>query len=280
MCIYCNTNNYRKIYEQHYGSIPKDSSGKTYDIHHIDGNRKNNQPNNLVALSTSEHFDLHYSQGDWAACHRLGGKMKLSAEQLSELARLTQEKRVQDGTHPWLDREEARNRATQRVKNGTHPWLGGETQRITQNKLVTQGKHPFQKREDGTSHMSERVENGTHPMQNPKNIEALKERLAKEVANGTHPFVGSELNKKRVAEGTHHFLGGEIVRKTQQRLVSEGKHHFLGGEIQRQGNLKRLAEGNHPSQVVCTCPICQRTIHGRGNLTQHLRKCSKNSEIK
>ena len=31
---------YRKIYEAHYGPIPKDSDGKTYEIHHLDGIRK------------------------------------------------------------------------------------------------------------------------------------------------------------------------------------------------------------------------------------------------
>jgi hypothetical protein len=40
MCIYCTTNNYRKIYENHNGIIPKDSDGRTYEIHHIDGNHK------------------------------------------------------------------------------------------------------------------------------------------------------------------------------------------------------------------------------------------------
>jgi len=42
MCIYCGTTKYRKIYEQHNGPIPKGM-----DIHHIDGNHANNDPNNL-----------------------------------------------------------------------------------------------------------------------------------------------------------------------------------------------------------------------------------------
>ena len=44
MCIYCGTDKYRKIYEQHHGPIPIDESGRTYDIHHIDGNHFNNDP--------------------------------------------------------------------------------------------------------------------------------------------------------------------------------------------------------------------------------------------
>lgn len=38
---------YRKIYENHFGPIPKDKDGRSYEIHHIDGNRKNNEISNL-----------------------------------------------------------------------------------------------------------------------------------------------------------------------------------------------------------------------------------------
>lgn len=190
MCIYCNTNNYRKIYEQHNGPIPKDTEGRSYEIHHIDGNHTNNHPSNLKCVTLREHYDIHYAQKDYGACFKMAKRMLLSVEEKAVLASAFNMQRV---------------------------------------------------------------------------------------ANGTHPFVGPNLNKKRVEAGTHHLLGGKIQSESNQRRLRNGTHHLLGGEIQRQGNLKRLAEGNHPSQVVCTCPICQRTIHGRGNLTQHLRKCSKNS---
>lgn len=43
MTTYFRTNNrtYRRIYEQHYGPIPKDEQGRSYEIHHIDGNHNN-----------------------------------------------------------------------------------------------------------------------------------------------------------------------------------------------------------------------------------------------
>ncbi len=59
---------YRSIYVKHNGPIPKDEFGRSYDIHHIDGDRTNSDPTNLVALSLKEHFDLHYAQGDYPAC--------------------------------------------------------------------------------------------------------------------------------------------------------------------------------------------------------------------
>jgi hypothetical protein len=79
--------NYRKIYINHYGPIPKDAEGRAYHIHHIDGDRKNNDPKNLVALSLQEHYDVHYAQGDWAACRSLSSYMNISVEEKSRLAR-------------------------------------------------------------------------------------------------------------------------------------------------------------------------------------------------
>ena len=51
--------NYRKLWEQNYGPIPKDETGRTYDIHHIDGNRKNNSLDNLICLSIEDHYKIH-----------------------------------------------------------------------------------------------------------------------------------------------------------------------------------------------------------------------------
>jgi hypothetical protein len=76
------TANYRKIYEEHYGPIPTDSSNRTYDIHHIDGNRQNNDPSNLIALSVQAHYDIHYAQGDYGACLKIKRDMKLSKEEM------------------------------------------------------------------------------------------------------------------------------------------------------------------------------------------------------
>ena len=77
---------YRKIWEEHYGNIPCDSNGRTYEIHHKDGNRNNNQIENLVCLSIEDHYKIHFEQGDWSACLRMSKRMELSPEQKSFLA--------------------------------------------------------------------------------------------------------------------------------------------------------------------------------------------------
>jgi len=76
---------YRKIWEIHYGKIPKDESGKSYEIHHIDGNRQNNSIDNLICLSIQEHYDVHYKQKDWKACYKIRQRLNLSIEALNDL---------------------------------------------------------------------------------------------------------------------------------------------------------------------------------------------------
>lgn len=102
MCIYCDTSNYRKIYENHYGKIPKDLDGRSYQIHHIDGNHNNNHFTNLLCVSEKEHYEIHLSQGDWKACQIMAVRMKKSFETISNLASKGALKQVEEGTHNLL----------------------------------------------------------------------------------------------------------------------------------------------------------------------------------
>ena len=83
---------HRKIYTEIYGPIPEG-----YDIHHIDGNHNNNDPLNLKAVSLQEHFDIHYSQGDYAAAHRIIQRMGVTKEEQSRLASLAATKANLEG---------------------------------------------------------------------------------------------------------------------------------------------------------------------------------------
>lgn len=158
-------NIYRKIYEQHYGPIPRDETGRTYEIHHIDGNHNNNNISNLKCVTIREHYDIHFSQGDYGACMLISRAMKLSPEEKSQLAKLNHQKRINDNTHPFLggdvQRETNRKKleagthnflggdiqrknAREKVANGTHHWLSGELQKISTNRRLKEGTHPFQ----------------------------------------------------------------------------------------------------------------------------------------
>jgi len=95
---------YRKIYEQYYGSIPKDADGRSFEIHHKDGDSTNNNPTNLVALSIKDHYDIHYNQGDWGAAFMIARKMRMSPETISELIKLASRELVENKTHHFLKR--------------------------------------------------------------------------------------------------------------------------------------------------------------------------------
>ncbi len=83
---------HRKIYIKHFGPIPEG-----FDIHHIDGNHSNNDPFNLKAVSLQEHYDIHFSQGDYAAALRIAQRMNLSKEEKSKLASLAASKANREG---------------------------------------------------------------------------------------------------------------------------------------------------------------------------------------
>ena len=71
---------HRQIWIKHFGKIPKDEFGVTHEIHHKDGNKLNNDIDNLICISLQEHFDIHYRQKDWFACKLIMLKLSIPEE--------------------------------------------------------------------------------------------------------------------------------------------------------------------------------------------------------
>jgi hypothetical protein len=171
--------NYRKIYEQHYGPIPKDQEGRSYEIHHIDGDHTNNTPTNLKAVTIQEHFDIHWAQGDYGACYyMISQRMNKTPEEISVVASKQQRARV---------------------ANGTHHLLGGEIQR----KVVAEGRHHLLSGEIQRKSSLKRGAEGTLPGQGPKNPFWGGEIQRKRIADGTHNLTGPQHNLNRMVNGTH-----------------------------------------------------------------------------
>lgn len=154
---------YRKIYKKYNGPIPVEPNGRTYEIHHIDGNHTNNDPVNLTAITLQEHYNIHYNQGDYGACYLMAiQRMSKTPEEISDLARKIALKRVTNGTNPvCVSSNEARIRALNSVKKGIHPWLGGKVQSNSNRNRAKNGTHP---NTDGKLNLK-RLDEGTHPSQ-------------------------------------------------------------------------------------------------------------------
>jgi hypothetical protein len=227
MCNHCGTTNYRRIYIEHRGPIPIDDAGRKYDIHHIDGNRKNNSIDNLIAVSVEDHYRIHYLQHDYGACLKIAQRLQFSKEELSNLASLHN---------------------LNRVKNGSHPFVGGEIQR-------------------------KRIEDGTHHF---LNSQWQRENALKRVKNGTHHMLGaSNPSHARVKNGTHNFQNSEAARDRQIRRIVSGKHHFLN-RVQSAERAKTIMEnGNHSCQLERQCPHCQKIGKGPSMGRWHFDRCKK-----
>ena len=219
MCIYCNTTKYRKIYENHNGPTPKDKSGRSYHIHHKDGNRQNNSPDNLLALSIQEHFDLHMAQGDYSSCWLLGKQMGMSIQQQSELMSKAASVRVTKGTHPFQRRADGSSLASD---------------------MVIKGNHPLQRRPDGGSSTMDRVKNGTNPFcRRPDGSSIASEA----VANGTHHFV----KRKFVREDNSQYKSTLLTFvNTDGRIEKDITQCDMRKKYQlNQGNLSSMVAGRY-----------------------------------
>lgn len=99
-----NNSSHLKLWKSHHGEIPKDIDGRSYEIHHIDGNHKNNSINNLQCVSIHEHLEIHEKQHDWGAVQSILMRLELTAEnrnEISRLASLNQKRLMAEGKHNW-----------------------------------------------------------------------------------------------------------------------------------------------------------------------------------
>ena len=111
-----NCTDHRQIWIDMYGPIPKDEQGRSFDIHHINGNHADNRLENLKCVSIQEHYDIHFNQGDLGACTLIANRLNMSAKEISRLAKANVKQRVESGTHNWLKNN---------IKKKECPWCHG-----------------------------------------------------------------------------------------------------------------------------------------------------------
>jgi hypothetical protein len=96
--------NYRTIWKKHFGEIPKDSDGRPFEIHHINGDHKDNRIENLKCVTIKEHYDIHYNNGDYGACVMIAKRMNLSVDFISQIQKGVKRPGVggvKKGNVPW-----------------------------------------------------------------------------------------------------------------------------------------------------------------------------------
>jgi hypothetical protein len=143
--------NYRRLWEKVNGSIPLDDKDRKYEIHHIDGDRKNNDISNLVCISIEEHFKIHYDQKDWGAAYRIAQRMDIDPKIKSELMSKSNKKRLEEGSHPFMDsecRERAHKAVAKKLANNEHPFQNPEI--IRKAVIAKQNKYSHQELSDQT----------------------------------------------------------------------------------------------------------------------------------
>lgn len=231
---------HREVWIKHNGPIPKDDSGRSYDIHHLDGDHTNNEPSNLIALSIKDHYQTHYDQGDYAACRAIAMRLSLSPDEISSIARESANQRLNAGTHHFLDPtyikrhgEFMSKRNTELAEHGLNPWQNKEW---IQTQIEIKRKRAL-----------DRIANGTHNFLDPEHQNMLKRVNNDRIANGTHNFQDREAARnqalKRVEDGTHHFVGGKVQQQLAKRLLDNGIHHL---------------QTNNPNNLRASCIICRK----------------------
>lgn len=166
---------YRQIWIKHNGPIPIDENGRTYEIHHVDGNRSNNDISNLICVSIEEHYNIHLRQKDHGACQELSKRMKSSPEQISKHATDLANDRLKSGKHHFLDPE----------------FIKKEKER--KKKLAAEGNSPIQ-RSDVIEKAQKARKEGYLKLNNPLSANNRKK--------GTCPHCGKTMDIGNLAQ--HH----------------------------------------------------------------------------
>jgi hypothetical protein len=110
----------RNVWRSHFGEIPKDSMGRSYEIHHKDRNPNNNSIDNLEALSIEEHYIEHLNAKEYGACFAISKRMSLSPEEIKFLASKVSSNRM------WITNgiNDKRIHNDESIPNG---WVRGRT---------------------------------------------------------------------------------------------------------------------------------------------------------
>lgn len=76
---------HQRVWVKHHGAIPRDEAGRSYEIHHRNGDHDDNRIENLQCVTIAEHFQIHFDQGDLCAAAAVLTRMGADPDKLKAL---------------------------------------------------------------------------------------------------------------------------------------------------------------------------------------------------
>ena len=138
---------HRDIWVKEYGPIPKGC-----EIHHIDGDKQNNNINNLGLLSSSEHARLHGLHSVWAVSPRNINDVLPGARDKSHIARRQPENRIRNAErwktntkiHEWIKSQGALDalKKARPLAKAWHSSTAGKAWHSEHSKLLCANRKP------------------------------------------------------------------------------------------------------------------------------------------
>lgn len=172
---------YRKIWEKYNNQkIPVG-----YHIHHIDGNRENNDPTNLMCLSAEDHHKLHLEQGDIVARY---GKFIQGASEAGKMGGSKSRPRWEEGNKK---QNLSRGLKQSYSRRGGSPLKGSSRSEEIKKKISVAITGPL------------------NPMYGKTHSDKVKKRL-------------SEIGKTKIGE-KNNFYGKTHSRETKQKISQFAK---------------------------------------------------------
>lgn len=218
---------YRRIWIEANGPIPKDEKGRSYEIHHINGNRADNRLENLQCISIEEHYTMHLQRGDYGAAFRIAQRLDIPADIKSELMRKSNKARLEKGNHSF-QREDVKKKSQAAILENIKQGKQGLQNKITQDKAI-QAKRDKYTHADLTNHVKTGWENWKKQNGDPKQRTLQGSKVGAEKIKGTkwyHKADGTQLR-------TH---------ENDPKIASEGwmLGRFNGKELSKNANYHKL----------------------------------------
>jgi hypothetical protein len=216
--------NYRKIWENANGAIPKDELGRSYEIHHIDGNRENNDLNNLMCVSIEQHYQIHYEQGDYSSANLIAQKIgsgNFSGWNHSE----TIKQKMSEAAKGKVFTEEHRRKMSETRKGKKH---SEETKRkmseakkrkvfTKEHKIkISEANKGKQRNEEIKRKMSERMKGNQNSI-GKKHSEEAKQKMSDAHKGKSH----SKETKQKISEskkGNQNWIGKKHSEETKRKI--------------------------------------------------------------